>query len=64
MLNLVEKLSPLSLYMLGDYCNWPTFEMKSLVSVDDYVNAHLNPILWKLIEIRMVTLRKQLLKQQ
>jgi hypothetical protein len=38
-LNLVEKLSPLSLYMLGDYCNWPTFEMKSLVSVDDYVNA-------------------------
>lgn len=38
-LNLIEKLSPLSLYMLGDYSNWPSFEMPALISMGSFVNG-------------------------
>ena len=37
-LNLIEKLSPFSLYMIGDYEHWPPFQMNMLMSFGNKVN--------------------------
>lgn len=37
-LNLIDKLSPFSLYMVGDYEHWPAFHMNMIMSIGNKVN--------------------------
>lgn len=38
-LNLINKLSPMSLYMIGEFPKWPTFSMQMMMSMGGRVNG-------------------------
>lgn len=38
-LNIIDKLSPMSLYMIGEFPKWPTFSMQMMMSMGGRVNG-------------------------